>query len=154
MKIKLPAPLLGLHQARMALKEHYDFSGLDFTLDGKLVGDIGEAIVAEYFGITLSKVRTPGIDGHAADGRSVQIKATGKQKAGPAFSPGKGVAEHLIFLWIDFEAGEASVLYNGPEAPIRATLLPPAWTGTKVISRKRIIEEDAKVPSAKRLRMI
>ncbi|MGR9449204.1 DUF6998 domain-containing protein [Rhizobium leguminosarum] len=43
-------------------------------LDGKLVGDIGEAVAAELFGLTLKPGGGTGIDGHTPDGRSVQVR--------------------------------------------------------------------------------
>ena len=151
--IGLPAPVLVLYQAHKAMCKHFEHTGLKFTLDGKLIGDIGEALVAEAFGITLCARRTPGVDGHTADGRSVQIKATGRMNAGPAFTPGRGVAHHLIFVRIDFSAGNVAVLYNGPEARIRA-LLPKSWSGTKEVRIARLLEVDADVGDDERLPIV
>ncbi|HLP66082.1 MAG TPA: hypothetical protein VK181_01035, partial [Rhizobium sp.] len=81
--INLPEPVRVLYAAHTAMCQHFAHTGLTFTLGGKLVGDIGEAVIAEAYGITLCRQRTPGVDGYAADGRSVQIKATGLAKAGP-----------------------------------------------------------------------
>ena len=58
--------------------------GLHFILDGKLVGDIGEAVAAEMFGLKLVPGGGTGIDGHTSDGRTVQVKATGTGR-GPVF---------------------------------------------------------------------
>lgn len=148
--IALPEPVKAFFAAQTAIRMHFAHTGLTFTLDGKLVGDIGEAVVAEAFGITLCKKRVPGVDGHAVDGRSVQIKATGLAKAGPAFTPGEGTADHLIFVRIDFEFGTAAVLYNGPEAPMRQ-LLPPTWSGTKVLRLTKVLALDATVRDDQRL---
>jgi hypothetical protein len=68
---------------------------------------------------------------------SVQIKATGSKTAGPAFTPGKGRAEHLLFLWINFEDGVAEVIYNGPEDRIRRKL-PINFTGTRRLSLREV----------------
>lgn len=148
--ITLPEPVKALYAAHTAMCQHFVHTGLTFTLDGKLVGDIGEAVIAEAYGVTLCRQRTPGVDGHAADGRSVQIKATGLAKAGPAFTPGEGIADHLIFVRIDFGAGTAAVLYNGPEAPMRQ-LLPPTWSGTKVLRLAKVLALDATVRDDQRL---
>lgn len=131
--IPLPSAVTELYKAQLAVREHFSASGLPFTLDGRLVGDIGEALVAEKFGVTLCKKRAPGVDGHLFDGKSVQIKATGKPRTGPAFSKGEGIADWLIFVFLDFDSGHAVVLYDGPEKPVRA-LLRPNWTGTQVVS--------------------
>jgi len=62
-----------LVKAHRRLCEHYANSGLKFTLDGKLVGDLAEVIAAKLFGLKLCEKRTAGVDGHARDGRSVQV---------------------------------------------------------------------------------
>ncbi len=148
--ITLPSSVNALFAAHTAMCGQFAHTGLKFTLDGKLIGDIGEALVAEAFGITLCRRRTPGVDGHAHDGRSVQIKATGLAKSGPAFTPGEGIADHLIFVRIDFDLGKARVLYNGPEAPVRQ-FLPSAWTGTKTIRLSQVLIADAALNDWQRL---
>ena len=89
----LPPAIAALVQARGALRDHYrrvlreqgSEVDLGFTLDGNLIGDIGEALAAELFGVRLVETRsTEGIDGYARDGRTVQVKATGTGR-GPAF---------------------------------------------------------------------
>jgi hypothetical protein len=121
--------------------KHFKRTGLTFTLDGKLVGDIGEMMVADALNLQLCKSRTPGVDGHTRDGRSVQIKATCKPKAGPAFTAGEGKADQLIFIRIDFERGRAEVLSDGPEAPVRR-LLSKKLVGTKRIPLSQIAIAD------------
>jgi len=49
-----------------------------------LIGDIGEAVAVELFGLTLSPPNGTDINGHAPDGRSVQVKATGQNEALPS----------------------------------------------------------------------
>src|SRR5580698_3602796 len=109
-------------KAHRLLRSHYLHTGLTFTLDGKLVGDLAEVIAADLFGLTLCKNRTAGVDCHATDGRSVQVKATGLRSKGPAFTPGEGRADHLIFLRLDFDKAAGTVAYNGPEEPVRRLL--------------------------------
>src|SRR5258708_31779964 len=54
------------------------FPNRAFTIDGRLVGDIGEVIAAlEYEGV-LDDVQQAGHDAITLDGRRVQIKATFK----------------------------------------------------------------------------
>ncbi|MEF2549661.1 hypothetical protein VQ045_21415 [Aurantimonas sp. E1-2-R+4] len=83
----------------------------------------------------------------------MQIKATGLLKAGPAFTPGEGIADHLIFVRIDFGAGNAVVLYNGPEAPVRQ-LLPATWSGTKVLRLSKVLALDTTVNDEQRLPLL
>jgi hypothetical protein len=150
MPIKLPEVVLDFFRAHNALKAHYAATGLAFTLDGKLVGDIGEAVASEAFGLVFPDKRIPGVDAFASDHRSVQIKATGRRSAGPAFTPGEGFAQHLLFLRIDFAAGVAHVAYNGPEARIRA-FLPTPFSGTITLRLNQILAADALVKDDERL---
>lgn len=147
--IPLPEAVRALVSAHRALVRAYSATSLRFTLDGKLVGDIAEATAAKAFGLDLCKVRTPGVDAVAGDERTVQIKASGIGK-GPAFTPGEGRADHLIFLVLDFDRAEAHVRYNGPEAPVRAKL-PQAFQGTKRVPLATILALDAIVMMEHRL---
>jgi hypothetical protein len=60
------------------LKQKYKHHNKSFTLDGKLVGDIGEVLVAEHYGLTLYNNNEPIYDGYVTDDESkkVQIKAS------------------------------------------------------------------------------
>jgi hypothetical protein len=131
--LQLPNVVRVLWAAQQALAVHYADTGLKFTLDGRLVGDIAEALALQHFDLLPPEKRTGGVDALTKEGKSVQVKATGKEKSGPAFTPGKGFADYLLFFRIDFEANTASVVYNGPEAPIRALLSDGDWRGTKVL---------------------
>lgn len=63
------------------LQEKYSHHKKNFTLDGKLVGDIGEVLVAEYYGLTLYSDNTHTHDGHVIGDKEkqVQIKASFKE---------------------------------------------------------------------------
>jgi len=54
------------------------FSNRKFTIDGRLVGDIGEIIAAAEFDVRLDEISRSRHDGETTDGRKVQIKATFK----------------------------------------------------------------------------
>ncbi len=47
-----------------------------FTLDGRLVGDLGEILVEDAYDVELHEDLQKHYDGIASDGRQVQIKAT------------------------------------------------------------------------------
>ncbi|TCP72979.1 hypothetical protein C8J43_101722 [Sphingomonas sp. PP-CE-1G-424] len=151
-RIALPDAVRALVAAHAVLVAAFSSTNLRFTLDGKFVGDLGEATAADAFGLQLCRVRTAGVDAHAPDGRSVQVKATGIGK-GPAFTPGEGRADHLIFLLFDFDRALAHVGYNGPEAPVRAHL-PAGFIGTKRVSIPKVRELDAAVEDRLRLRRV
>jgi hypothetical protein len=150
LEFELPGAIQALVEARNKLRDHYRSFGLKFTLDGNLVGDLGEAMAAEIFGLRLSEARSAeGIDGYAHDGRSVQVKATGT-KRGAAFRPVETHADHLLFFCFDLETAKARLLFNGPERMIRR-YLPERWAGQRSVSRTQILAANELVPADERL---
>lgn len=148
----LPPIITDLVLARNRLRDHYKAVDLEFTLDGNLIGDIGEAVAAELFGLKLTPRNGTGIDGRTPDGRSVQVKATGTWR-GPAFRLVDTRADHLIFLAFDLENLKGEVVYNGPE-DVAIKLLPQAWTGQKTISMTQIRRADTTVLEEERLQRV
>ena len=146
--LKMPEEVRAVWNAQQALASRYLGTGLKFTLDGRLVGDIAEALALEWFDLSLPKKRTGGVDAITSSGRTVQVKATGKKASGPAFTPGAGVAHYLLFFRLNFEDNTGTIAYNGLEAPIRSLLSTDAWTGTKVISLLQIQKLSANVKAA------
>lgn len=69
---------------RLDLRGHCTFEedvqGPAFTIDGRLVGDIGEVIAALEYDVTLFETSQPDHDGVTSDGRRVQVKATFQEK--------------------------------------------------------------------------
>ncbi len=130
----LPAEIEPLLAARDALKARYAASGLRFTLDGNLVGDIGEAVAAELFGLELTGRCGPAIDGFAPGPirKSVQVKASGTFR-GPAFRKLEEGADHLLFFHLDFDQRRGKVIFNGPEAVALANM-PETWSGQRMLS--------------------
>lgn len=149
MDFTLPDEVRALLAARNKLRDHYGQAGLRFTLDGNLVGDIGEAIAAEIFGLKLTPRCGPGIDGHAPDGRSVQVKASGTQR-GPAFRCLENRADHLLFFNLDFERCVGRVTFNGPEH-IALNFLPDLWQGQRSLTHQQIRKADTLVTYETRL---
>ena len=143
----LPPAIRDLVNARNKVREYYldaltrQGSGvaLKFTLDGNLVGDIGEAMAVELFGVRLVETSaTEGIDGFEPQGnRTVQVKATGTGR-GPAFRQTEMRADHLLFFDLDFENASGTVLFNGPEH-YAFDLLRKPFSGQRSLSRNQII---------------
>jgi hypothetical protein len=149
-EFQLPPAIRLLVEARNHLREHYANTGLTFTLDGNLVGDLGEALAMELFGISLSSRRSEtGIDGYSIDGRSVQVKATGV-RSGPAFRPVETRADHLLFFDLDLEKGIGRVAYNGPEYLV-TEYLPANFTKQRQVSMFRVRAANSRVRSDQRL---
>ena len=149
--LPLPDPVMDLYRAQIALKAHFSHTHLAFTLDGKLVGDIAEAIVAETYELDLCSQREHSVDARTKNTqKSVQIKSTSDSKAGPSYSTREGCADYLIFVSFDFQNGHATVIYNGPEAPVRQ-LLPKEMKSTVRLSRRKVENLDALVAAEDRL---
>ncbi len=154
----LPPAIAVLVAARNKVREHYQAAlrsqgssvELKFTLDGNLVGDIGEAIAAELFGVTLVETKsTEGIDGYAPNGRTVQVKATGTGR-GPAFRCTETRADHLLFFDLDFETATGHVVFNGPEH-YAMKYLPITFNNQRSLTRKQIRDADLQVKPHERL---
>ncbi|MBZ5788739.1 hypothetical protein K8353_01325 [Burkholderia contaminans] len=145
--LHLPPLIRELWKAQQALVEHYSHTGLRFTFDGRLVGDIAEAVALHHFDLIATEKRTGGVDALTRSGKTVQVKASGARSSGPAFTPGKGTADYLLFFHIDFAGGTATLVYNGPEAPVRSQL-PAEWKGTKSVSLRKILALAAGVDTA------
>ena len=79
-----------------------------FTIDGRLVGDIGEIIAAAEFDIRLDDVSQARHDGVTGDGRMVQIKATFQDSLTVRHEP-----ELYLGLKL-YPDGRYEVVFNGP----------------------------------------
>lgn len=157
----LPTAIAELIAARNKLRDHYgqilaakgSRVALSFTLDGNLVGDLGEAIAAELFDIKLVETRSAqGVDGYGPDGRTVQVKATGTGR-GPAFRCTEVCADHLLFFDLDFERCAITVLFNGPEHYIRK-LLPQTFVNQRSLARSQILHADGRIREDERLQVV
>ena len=100
------------------LRDSYSEHGRHFTLDGRLIGDIGEALAVQHYAITLTTTQTAVHDAVTADGRKVQIKATMKDSL---TFPWGDAPDYYIGLKI-LEDGTPLEVYNGPGAIIREAL--------------------------------
>lgn len=84
------------------------FPGRKFSLDGHLVGSIGEVLAAYMFDLDLFRGSTKGHDAAARGGRSVEVKLTQQKSVAIRHQP-----DHLIVL--RRERGKPlEVVYNGP----------------------------------------
>ncbi|WP_091145781.1 hypothetical protein [Novosphingobium sp. CF614] len=149
---KLPPSISKLVSARNELKDHYKDIDLRFTFDGNLVGDLGEAVAADLFGIMLTGRSNEGIDGYAPDGRSVQVKASGTKRGAP-FRLVETSADHLLFFHFDYDQCIGEVVYNGPEEPVRH-VLPASWDGQRSVSAAAFRRLNKLVSDGDRLRML
>lgn len=88
------------------------FPNREFTIDGRLVGDVGEVIAALEYDIVLHDVSQPNHDATTSDGRNVQIKATFKESL--TF---KTVPDYYLGFKL-YPDGRHEEVFNGPGKPI------------------------------------
>ena len=84
------------------------YPGRKFTIDGHLVGSIGEVSVAEHYRLELLRNSTEIHDAVSKDGKHVQIKATQVQGISISSEP-----DYLIAIKL-FSDGSWEEVYNGP----------------------------------------
>lgn len=84
------------------------FPNREFTIDGRLVGDIGEVIAAHEYDVVLDEVCQPDHDATTTNGRRLQIKATLKNSLTFKSTPDY----HLGFKL--FPNGQYEEVFNGP----------------------------------------
>lgn len=88
------------------------YPGRKFTVDGHLVGSIGEVIVAEHYGLSLLPNSTKTHDAVSKEGKMVQIKATQVKEISISSMP-----DYVIVIRI-LSDGSWEEVYNGPGKPV------------------------------------
>ncbi len=123
------------------------FPGRRFTLDGHLVGSIGEVLAAHDYDLRLLPASANRHDARAADGRFVQIKATQGTRVAISSRP-----QHLVVLRIERD-GLHHEVYNGPGGLVWPHVSKPAKNGQRSISIARLRALNETVPPGSRLRL-
>lgn len=121
------------------------FPGRKFTLDGHLVGSIGEVVAAYIFDLDLNPASTLGHDARSPDGRNVEIKLTQGQSVAIRHEP-----EHLIVLQRP-KGGPMRIVFNGPGAIAWAAAGQMQKNGQRPISLARLSKLALDVPVVQRL---
>jgi hypothetical protein len=128
MKHQTPPPLLAILKAieSQTAKLSDAAANLDvtrhFTLDGRLVGDIGEMLAAQYLEITLDETQRRGHDGFTAlngQQREVQVKC---RKASTLISF-SSVPDLLVVIAFSGDWTTWEIVFNGEGSPIREQAL-------------------------------
>jgi hypothetical protein len=89
---------------------HDSYPGKKSTLDGRLVGDLGEVLVAENYDLTLHKGLRKHHDAEASDRRQVQIKTTMQNSL---TFPADHVPDYYFGIKLHGN-GKFDVVFNGP----------------------------------------
>lgn len=124
------------------------FEGRKFSLDGHLVGSIGEVIAAYMFALELMPASNLGYDALASDGRQVEIKLTQGTRVALRHGP-----EHLLVLQRP-KGGSVGVVYNGPGQAVWDRCGNLQKNGQRPISLSRLRSLDASVLDADRLQLV
>ena len=119
------------------------FPDRHFTLDGHLVGSLGEVIAAYHYGIKLLPPSTKCHDG-IVDGKNVQIKITQRKTILLGEEP-----DYLIVLHLS-EAGIYEV-YNGPGSIVWYVVGNPDLHGYRHLTISRLMKQDREVKPNERI---
>ena len=128
-RIALPVPIAAIYKAVKELEARYP--GRKFTLDGHLVGSIGEVIAAEAFDLTLYPMSHAGHDAWDVNG-PVQVKMT----AGTSVAMYDSCVRLIVLKVISPE--EAEVIYDGPGEPVWSNAGGVQKTGSVLISLSKL----------------
>lgn len=124
------------------------FPGRKFTLDGHLVGSVGEVAASYMFDLDLKPASTKGHDAQTRDGRRVEIKLT----------QGKGISirhEPELLLVLCRPKGESiSVVYNGPGSEAWHAAGQMQKNGARPIGLTKLAALDAKIRPEQRLPLV
>lgn len=128
-----------------------------FTLDGKLVGDIGEVLAAEKYGLELLPPNTEIHDAkEIASGRKVQVKSSFSYTS---YFPCNHVPEYFLAIQI-MEDGTIKELFNGKGRYIKEKYIDARkLTSNKgrylyTLRGKILTELNSQVPEKDKIRMI
>lgn len=123
------------------------FEHRKFTVDGRLVGDIGEIIAEAEFELKLDNVSRPIHDARAGR-RDVQIKATFKDHLAL-----RSVPDYLIGLKLNWD-GTHEVVFNGPGAALIPTYGHRKGFGSKQLSLPltKLRQISATIPNSRRIK--
>ena len=116
-----------------------------FTLDGHLVGSIGEVVAAYMFDLRLLPTGTSRHDARTRDGREVEITLT----QGKSFTL-RHPPEHLIALHRP-KGGPMRVVYNGPGDVAWAAGGKEQRGGQRTIGLSRLADAAQSIPASQML---
>ncbi|BBE33429.1 DUF6998 domain-containing protein [Sphingosinicella microcystinivorans] len=128
-RVKLPEPVARHYRATAELEAMYPHR--KFTLDGHLVGSLGEVVAEQALGLTLYGMSKPLHDAFDKDG-NVQIKMTAARSVSMY-----GPCERLVVLRV-VSPEEAEISYDGPGAPAWEQAGKMRKNGQRTISLSRL----------------
>lgn len=120
------------------------YPGRHFTLDGHLVGSMGEVLAEYYYGVELYKPSAKKHDG-CVRGKEVQIKATQRDVVLLGEEP-----DYLLVLYLA-NTGAAFEVYNGPGKLAWDSVENKDMRGYKHLRINKLMELDSLVKDEDRI---
>ena len=117
-----------------------------FTIDGHLIGSIGEVIVAELYGLKLLSQTEEKHDATTSDGKFVQIKVTQTDKIALSSEP-----DFLIVIKM-LNSGDWEEIYNGPGKNAWENSGKKQKNGQQPISLAKLKKLMEQVPDSEKIR--
>ncbi len=124
------------------------FPGRKFTLDGHLVGSVGEVVAAYMFGLDLARASSLGHDAYSRDNRRVEVKFTQGSSVAIRHEP-----EHLVVLHRP-KGGPVRVVFNGPGLPAWSAAGAAQTNGQRPISLTKLSTLDRAIDTGDRLPLL
>ena len=121
------------------------FHGRPFTVDGHLLGSIGEVLAAYHYGLDLTAPSTKGCDAQSAWVGGIEIKTT--QRKSVAF---RSEPPHLLVFQLD-RTGRADEVFNGPGKLVWPFVGNRQKNGQSSITLSKLRELQRIVPPTERL---
>lgn len=140
------------------LKEKYIHLNKQFSLDGKLVGDIGEVLTAEIYGLKLLEENTPVHDAEEiATNRMVQIKSSFKGYYYFPFGEER-IPEYFLSVQIE-EDGNIIEIFNGPgrfvyERYILQDNIKPYKNSYYTLSKGKLLSLNEQIPLEEKIKKV
>jgi hypothetical protein len=115
-----------------------------FTIDGKMLGDLGELVACLEFGLTPTSTNSPGVDATTLSGQGVEVKATAGESVWiPGVTALPQSAKHVVVVkfnldgsWVFPYHGSLEALWkNDAEIGKHTTALFSVTRLTRIASR-------------------
>jgi hypothetical protein len=132
------ASIFASQRALRALAPEYGWAGL-----GNLLGDFGELIATDHYGLTKAAAGSGDYDARTADGRSVQIK-TNFAASQIGF---RGDADLLLVIGVK-DDGSWQEIYYGPYATVKQQSRFSARDNKHMIAVKKLCSLASKPPAS------
>lgn len=114
---------------------------------GQQLGNLGELLIADRFGLELTPPMRKGIDAHTADGTKVQIKTTTSRGFGIPLGHGQPDDDIYLLAGLLHANGTCEVIFNGPMVLAWGIRQPtPKSGGVAFVSRGPLERLARKIP--------